>query len=150
MSFYRKSRDRSAENTSGADDRAPKNEGEISFEPLHKYFDKKIDEQKKIMELKFYSDARQIEKKLKLSIPEREINFKFKGNKIQHQFNVKLVEEFENISFRVSEGSVSRVKKKMDKLVEESSIVIRGTSTFSFFKNTQNIQNTQVKVNKSK
>ena len=34
MSFKRKSRDRSVEYTSGADDQAPENEGEISFELL--------------------------------------------------------------------------------------------------------------------
>ena len=63
------------------------------------------------MESKLHSDARQTEKKLKLSKAEREIDIKFKSNNIQHQFNVKLVEELENISFLVSESSVSRVKK---------------------------------------
>lgn len=38
---------------------------------------------------------------------------------MQHQFTIKLVEELEHIKFIVSEGSVSRVKKKMYKLVEE-------------------------------
>ena len=96
MSFQRKSRDRSAENTSSADDRALENEGEMSYELLRKYFDEKFDKQNIIMESKLHSDARQIEKKLKLSKPEREINFKFRGSKIQHQFNVKLVEELKN------------------------------------------------------
>ena len=71
------------------------------------------------MESKLHSDSRQIEKKLKLSKPKPEINFKFKGNKMQHHFTIKLVEELENIKFLLSEGSVSRVKKKINKLVEE-------------------------------
>ena len=71
------------------------------------------------MESKLHSDSRQIEKKLKLSKPKPEINFKFKGNKMQYHFTIKLVEELENIKFLVSEGSVSRVKKKINKLVEE-------------------------------
>ena len=68
---------------------------------------------------KIHSDARQIEKKLKFSKPEREIDLKFKGNEIQHEFNVKLVEELGSISFLVSEGSVSYVKEKIHKLAEE-------------------------------
>ena len=80
---------------------------------------KKIDKQNKRMESKHHSDARQIEKKLKLCKPEQEIDFKFKGNEMQHQFNIKLIEELENISFLVSKNSVSRVKKKTQKLVEE-------------------------------
>ena len=71
------------------------------------------------MESKLYYNARQIEKKLKLSKPEIEIDFEFKGNDIQQQFNVKLVEELENISFLVSEGSVSLVNKKIHKLAKE-------------------------------
>ena len=82
----------------------------MSFELLRKYFDKKFDEQNKRMESKLHSDERQIKKKLKLSKPEQEIDFKFKGNEIQHQFTVKLVKELENICFLVSEGLVSRVK----------------------------------------
>ena len=45
MSFKQKPRDRSVENTSGVDNRTSENEGEITFELLHKYFDKKFDEQ---------------------------------------------------------------------------------------------------------
>ena len=71
MSFKRKSRDRSVENTSDADDGEPGNEGEMSFVLLRKYFDKKIDEENKRIESKFQSDARQIEKKLKFSKPEQ-------------------------------------------------------------------------------
>ena len=44
MSFKRKSHEGSVENNSGADDRAPENEGEMLFELLRKYFDKKFDE----------------------------------------------------------------------------------------------------------
>ena len=62
MSFKRKSRDRSAENTSGADDRAPKNEGEMSYELLRKYFDEKFYKKSKKMESKLHSDADQGEK----------------------------------------------------------------------------------------
>ena len=50
MSFKRKSRDRSVENTSGADDRAPESEVEMLFELFCKYFDKKFDEHNKRME----------------------------------------------------------------------------------------------------
>ena len=49
------------------------------------------------MKSKLESDARQIEKKLKLSKLEREIDFKFKANEIQLQFNVKLVKKLENM-----------------------------------------------------
>ena len=90
MSFTRKLRDRSVENTSGAEDRAPENKGEMSFQLLRKYFGKNFDEENIRMESKLHSDARQNEEKLMLSKPEREIDFKFKGNEIQHQFNVKL------------------------------------------------------------
>ena len=90
-SFQRKSHDRSVENTSGADDRAAEYLGQISFELLRKYFDKKFKTQNKSMEAKLHSDVRQTEKNLKLSKPEREIDFKFKGNEIQHHFNIKLV-----------------------------------------------------------
>ena len=38
-------RDISAENTSGVDNRGPENEGEMSFELFRKYFDKTFDEQ---------------------------------------------------------------------------------------------------------
>lgn len=100
-------------------DLAPENEGEMSFELLCKYFDKRFNKQNKRMESKLHSDARQIAKKLKLSKPEQEMDFKFKSNKMQHQFNVKLIAELENICFLVSESSASRVKKKMHKLVEE-------------------------------
>ena len=62
MSFKRKSRDRSVENTSGADDRTPESEVEMLFELFCKYFDKKFDEHNKRMESKLYCDARQIEK----------------------------------------------------------------------------------------
>ena len=91
----------------------------MSFKLLCKYFDGKFDQQNKIMVSKIHSDARQIEKKLKFSKPEREIDLKFKGNEIQHEFNVKLVEELGSISFLVSEGSVSYVKEKIHKLAEE-------------------------------
>ena len=47
ISFKRKSRDRSVENTSDADDGEPGNEGEMSFVLLRKYLDKNIDEEKK-------------------------------------------------------------------------------------------------------
>ena len=43
---------RSEESTSCADDRTPGNEGEISFEPVRKYFDKKFDEKKQKNEIK--------------------------------------------------------------------------------------------------
>ena len=36
MSFKRQLRDRSVKNTSGADDRAPENDGEMSFELLRR------------------------------------------------------------------------------------------------------------------
>ena len=62
MSFKRKSRDRSVENTSGADDRAPESEVEMLFELFCKYFEKTFDEHNKRMESKLYCDARQIEK----------------------------------------------------------------------------------------
>ena len=62
MSFKRKSRDRSVENTSGADGRTPESEVEMLFELFCKYFDKKFDEHNKRMESKLYCDARQIEK----------------------------------------------------------------------------------------
>ena len=64
-SFQRKSHDRSVENTSGADDRAAEYLGQISFELLRKYFDKKSKTQNKSMEAKLHSDARQTEKNLK-------------------------------------------------------------------------------------
>ena len=121
MFFKQKFSDRSVENTSSADDRTLKNEGEMSFVLICKYFGKKVDKQNKRMEWKLHSDARKIEKKWKLSKPEQEIDFNFQGNEMQHVklFNVKLVKELENISFLVSKGSVSRVKKKIYKLVEE-------------------------------
>ena len=119
MFLKQKFSDRSVENTSSANDRTLKNEGEVSFVLICKYFGKKFDKQNKRMEWKLHSDARKIEKKLKLSKPEQEIDFNFQGNKMQHYFNVKLVKELENISFLVSKGSVSRVKKKIYKLVEE-------------------------------
>ena len=71
ISFKRKSRDRSVENTSDADDGEPGNEGEMSFVPLRRYLDKNIDEENKKIESKFHSDARQIEKKLKFSKPDQ-------------------------------------------------------------------------------
>ena len=117
MFLKQKFSDRSVENTSSADDRTLKNEGEMSFVLICKYFGKKFDKQNKRMEWKLHSDARKIEKKLKLSKPEQEIDFNFQGNEMQHYFNVKLVKELENISFLVSKGSVSRVKKKIYKLV---------------------------------
>ena len=63
------------------------------------------------MESKLHSDARQIEKKLKFSKPEGEIDF--------NSINFKLVEKLENIICLVSEGSVKSVNKKIQKLVEE-------------------------------
>ena len=94
MSFKPNSRDRSVENTSSADDGAAEYLGQISFELLRKYFDKKFKTQNKSREAKLHSDARPIEKNLKLSKPEREIDFKFKGNEIQHHFNIKVVEDW--------------------------------------------------------
>ena len=120
MFFKQKFSDRFVEITSSADDRALKNEGEMSFVLIYKYFGKKIDKQNKRMESKLRSDTRKIEKELKLSKPEQEIDLKVKGNEMQHYFNVKLVKELENISFLVSKGSVRRVKKKIYKLVEEA------------------------------
>ena len=120
MFFKQKFSDRFVEITSSADDRALKNEGEMSFVLICKYFGKKIDKQNKRMESKLRSDTRKIEKELKLSKPEQEIDLKVKGNEMQHYFNVKLVKELENISFLVSKGSVRRVKKKIYKLVEEA------------------------------
>ena len=93
MSFKQKELDRSV-NTSGADDRAPENKREMSFKLLRKYFDKMFEKQNKKMESNLHSDARQTEKKLKVFKPEQEIDFKFKGNKTQHQLNVKLVINF--------------------------------------------------------
>ena len=110
MFFKQKFSDRSVENTSSADDRTLKNEGEMSFVLICKYFGKKFDKQNKRMEWKLHSDARKIEKKLKLSKAEQEIDFNFQGNEMQHYFNVKLIKELENISFLVSKGSVRRVK----------------------------------------
>ena len=80
MFFKQKFSDRFVEITSSADDRALKNEGEMSFVLICKYFGKKIDKQNKRMESKLRSDARQIEKKSNISKPEQKINFKFKGN----------------------------------------------------------------------
>ena len=48
------------------------------------------------MESKLHSDATQIEKRLRLSKLEQEIEFKLNYNKMQHQLNVKLIEELEN------------------------------------------------------
>ena len=59
MSFKRKSSDRSVENTSGADDRAPESEVEMLFELFCKYFEKTFDEHNKRMESKLYCDAMQ-------------------------------------------------------------------------------------------
>ena len=58
---------------------------------------KSLTKKNKRMKSKLESDVRQIEKKLKLSKPEREIDFKFKANDIQLQFNVKLVKKLENM-----------------------------------------------------
>lgn len=71
------------------------------------------------MESELHFDATQIKKKLKFSKLEEEIDLKFKGNKMQHDFNFKLVEELENISFLIPEGCVTHVKRKIHKLVEE-------------------------------
>ena len=50
MFFKQKFSDRSVENTSSADDRSLKNEGEMSFVLICKYFGKKVDKQNKRME----------------------------------------------------------------------------------------------------
>ena len=91
MSFEQKSCYRSLKNDFGANNRDHENEGEMSFKLIHKYLNQKFDERNKKLE----SEVRQIEKKLKLSKPEQEIEFKFKVYEIQHWCNIKLVKELE-------------------------------------------------------
>ena len=50
-------------------------------------------------------------KKLKLSKLDWETEFRFKGNKKKHQFNIKLVKKLKMISFLVTDGSIS-VKRR--------------------------------------
>ena len=89
---------------------------------------KKFGEQNKKKESKLHSHAWQIEKKLKVSKHAKEVQFKFKSNEIQHQFNIKLVAELEKIGFLVSEDLVSCVKTNINKLVKET----RGTKKNQF------------------
>lgn len=72
-----------------------------------------------MLESKLQFDARKTGKKLKLTKLGRETEFKLKDNEIQHQFNIKLVQELEKIDFLASKSPVSRVKKSINKLVKE-------------------------------
>ena len=53
------------------------------FELVEFFLTKDSTKKNKKMESKLHSDSRQIEKKFKLSKPDREIDFKFKGNEIK-------------------------------------------------------------------
>ncbi|XP_057297395.1 uncharacterized protein LOC130627880 [Hydractinia symbiolongicarpus] len=82
------------------------------FDLIRSYLDKKFIEQKQEFETKLQQQS--IPKNIKVSAkPESLIQFKFKGNQIQFEFNQKLVEDLEDVIDLIKEGSVSRSTKRL-------------------------------------
>ena len=91
----------------------------MSFELLRNYFDKKFKEQNKQLQQKVTSDTKQLEKRLKLNEKKEGASLKFRGNQIQYSFNIDLMQSLEEIKTLVSEGSISRTTKKINKLITD-------------------------------
>ena len=91
-----------------------------SFELMRAYFDQKFEEQSQQFDEKLRAESKSLDKKLKVSVkPDEPINFKFKGNKIQYEFNQKIVLDLEDVLELVQEGSVGRSSKKIKAIATE-------------------------------
>ena len=89
------------------------NECGMSFELVRTYFEKKFAEQNQKLETKLANDTKQLEKRIKLSKPEELPEFRYKGNKIQYEFNKTLVADLEEVKDLIVEGSMKKSHKKL-------------------------------------
>ena len=70
------------------------------------------------MQLK--SDTKMLEKNIRLSAKPKDVpNFKYKGNKIQFEFNMKLLEDLRDVNELTNEGSMARSTKKLKSILTE-------------------------------
>ena len=93
----------------------------MSFELVRTYFDKKFAEQNQKLETKLANDTKQLEKRIKLSKPEELPEFRYKGNKIQYEFNKKLVADLEEVKDLIVEGSMKKSHKKLSSMLNDVS-----------------------------
>lgn len=87
--------------------------GMEQFDLLRNYLDKKFIEQKQEFDTKLQLQQK-IKNNMKVSAkPDTSKQFKFKGNQVQHEFNMKLAEDIEDVIDLIKEGSVSRSTKRL-------------------------------------
>ena len=84
----------------------------LSFRELKSYFDTKFEDINK----KFSVETKYLAKKLKKpAVP----SFNYKGNRIQHELNLNLIEDMEVLIPLIQKGSISRVTKAVKNMIED-------------------------------
>ena len=88
------------------------------FQLLRTYFDKKFEEQNNKLEEKITEDTRHLEKRLKMkSKSKKETPLKYRGNEIQHKFNLELIQSLEELKLLVERGSITRSTKRIKDII---------------------------------
>ena len=82
----------------------------LSFQELKSYFDRKFEDINK----KFSVETKHLAKRItKPAVP----SFNYKGNGIQHEFNLNLIEDLEVLIPLIQKGSISRATKAVKKKI---------------------------------
>ena len=84
----------------------------LSFRELKSYFDKKIEDINK----KCSVETKQLAKRTKKpAVP----SFNYKGNRIQHDFNLNLIEDLEVLIHLLQKASIIRATKAVKNMIED-------------------------------
>ena len=85
----------------------------LSFRKLKSYFDKKFQD----INEKFSVETKHLAKKFKkATVP----SFNYKGNRIQHEFNLNLIEDMEVLIPCIQKGSIISVTKAVKNIIEDT------------------------------
>ena len=86
----------------------------LSFQELKSYFDKKFED----INEKFSVETKYLAERIKEpAVP----TFNYKGNRIQHEFNLNLIEDMEALIPVIQKGSISRATKAVKNMIAVSS-----------------------------
>ena len=90
------------------------NNNTLPLDQLKAYFDQKFQEQNTKLEQK--------ERKLELRLRENKketVDFKYRGNKVQYNFNNNLVQSLEDLRILIQDGSITRSSKRVDAMIND-------------------------------
>ena len=91
----------------------------LPIEQLQAYFDKKFNEQSEKLESKISADSKRLEKKLRGRKTVDTVELKYRGNKVQYNFNNTLLQSLEDLRLLIEEGSVTRSCKRVDNIISD-------------------------------